>query len=150
MMPTHDPTVLDAARYAVNTIQHRSNCIGTCFLSEILLAKSKVSLKWFGYSIWYTVFLHSLYFRFSFATQVIFFFFKKLLMTYFAWVKMQVIKNDIKFYLVMKTKWSKTEKIYKVLLIKNVHGKFYRFEFLWMWYVKINTWDGFSSWRGFI
>lgn len=43
MMPTHDPTVLDAARYAVNTIQHRSNCIGTCFLSEILLAKSKVS-----------------------------------------------------------------------------------------------------------
>lgn len=51
-------------------------------------------------------------------------------MTYFAWVKMQVIKNDIKFYLVMKTKWSKTEKIYKVLLIKNVHGKFYRFEFL--------------------
>lgn len=51
-------------------------------------------------------------------------------MTYFAWVQMQVIKNDIKFYLVMKTKWSKREKIYKVLLIKNVHGKFYRFEFL--------------------
>lgn len=43
-VPTNDPTVLDAARYAVNIIQHRSNCIGTCFLSEILLAKTKVSL----------------------------------------------------------------------------------------------------------
>lgn len=81
-VPTHDPTVLDAARYAVKTMQHRSNCIATCFLSEVLLAKAKV------------------------------------------------IGNDIKFYLVMKTKWSKREKIYKVMLFKNIHGKFYRFEFL--------------------
>ena len=42
----------------------------------------------------------------------------------------KVIENDIKFYLLMKTKWSTREEIYKVMLSKHKNGKFYGFEFL--------------------